>query len=170
MKSKVLAFSLLALSTSFGVSAAEQGQGTVNFHGFVIDAPCSIDPENAEQTIEFGQVTKSFLAGGGKSEKPLNIKLINCDATTASKGVQVTFGGGTVGATNTELLTAGSTNTAIMIRGYNQDVVYGTPSTAVQVLNGSNTLTYTASLVQATGTKVAEGEFTAVSNFTLAYP
>lgn len=170
MKSKVLAFSLLALSTSFGVSAADQGEGVVNFHGFVIDAPCSIDPQNATQTVEFGQVTKSFLANGGKSEQPLNIKLINCDATTASKGVSVTFGGATVGGTNTELLTSGSTNTAIKIRGYGQDVVYGTPTTAVQVQNGDNTLTYMASLVQATGANVAEGEFNAVSNFTLTYP
>ncbi|HDR2836373.1 TPA: fimbrial protein [Enterobacter mori] len=170
MKSTVLAVSLASILTSFGVSAAGQGAGQLNFHGYVIDAPCSIHPDSKNQTYEFGDVTKSFLANGGKSEKKVTIKLINCDASTASKGVQVNFGGAVVGGTPTELLTAGTTNTAIKLNGYGEDVVFGTPTKAVMVKDGDTFLEYTASLVQATGATVAEGEFTAVTNFTMMYP
>lgn len=170
MKSTVLAVSLASILTSFGVSAAGQGAGVVNFHGYVIDAPCSIAPESKEQTIEFGDISKSFLQNGGKSERKLTIKLINCDAATAAKGVQVNFGGAVVGGTSTELLTAGTTNTAIKLNGYGEDVVFGTPTKAVMVKDGDTFLEYTASLVKASGATVAEGEFTAVSNFTMTYP
>ncbi|HBU6133634.1 fimbrial protein [Enterobacter bugandensis] len=170
MKSTVLAVSLASILTSFGVSAAGQGAGVVNFHGYVIDAPCSIAPESKDQTIEFGDITKSFLQNGGKSEQKLTIKLINCDAATAAKGVQVNFGGAVVGGTSTELLTAGTTNTAIKLNGYGEDVVFGTPTKAVMVADGDTFLEYTASLVKASGATVAEGEFTAVSNFTMTYP
>ncbi|MDW3577819.1 fimbrial protein [Enterobacter asburiae] len=170
MKATALAVSLVALFASFGASAA-QGEGKVSFKGMVIDAPCGISPESQDQTIDFGQVSKATLAAaGGKSEKKLAIKLINCDATKATNGVKVTFSGGLVSGTATELPTSGSTNTAIKISGYGKDVEFGKASDAVLVVDGQNTLEYTASLVQATGKTVAEGEFTAVSNFGLSYP
>lgn len=169
MKAKALAVSLVALFASFGASAG-QGEGVVNFKGTVIDAPCGIAPDSQDQTIDFGQVSKSTLAAGGKSEKPLTIKLINCDATKAVNGVKVTFSGGLVGGTASELATSGSTQTAIKISGYGKDVEFGKASDAVLVTNGENTLNYTASLVQATGGSVSEGDFTAISNFGLSYP
>ncbi|MCV5657541.1 F7-2 fimbrial protein, partial [Escherichia coli] len=74
--------------------AANQGQGVVNFKGTVIDAPCGIAPESADQTIDFGQISKSHLKNDGISvKKDLDIKLVNCDFTdpTAKKTVSVTF-------------------------------------------------------------------------------
>ncbi len=56
----VFAFSLCSVA-----NAADQGQGVVNFKGTVIDAPCGIAPESADQTIDFGQISKSHLTAGG---------------------------------------------------------------------------------------------------------
>ena len=60
-------------------NAADQGQGKVNFKGTVIDAPCGIAPESADQSIDFGQISKAHLAADGISvKKDLDIKLVNC--------------------------------------------------------------------------------------------
>ena len=86
-----IAFSLCAVA-----HAANQGQSFVNFKGTVIDAPCGIDPDSADQTIDFGQISKSHLKNDGISvKKDLDIKLVNCDFTdpTAKKTVSVTFSG-----------------------------------------------------------------------------
>lgn len=72
-----IAFSLCAVA-----HAANQGQSVVNFKGTVIDAPCGIDPDSADQTIDFGQISKSHLKNDGISvKKDLDIKLVNCDFT-----------------------------------------------------------------------------------------
>ena len=46
-----------------------KGKGVVNFKGTVIDAPCGIDPDSADQTIDFGQISKSHLNADGISVK-----------------------------------------------------------------------------------------------------
>lgn len=169
MKTTVLAASVAVLFASFGALAA-QGSGVVNFKGTVIDAPCGIDSHAADQSIDFGQISKSHLAAGGTSDiKDLDIKLVNCDISSVKKGVQVTFSGGVAGGTAGELATAGSTNTAVVINGYGSNIVYGTPTGDIQLITGGNTLHFTTWAKQATGKTVAEGEFTAVANFSLAY-
>jgi major pilin subunit PapA len=170
MKTTVLAASIAVLFASFGALAANQGSGVVNFKGTVIDAPCGIAPESADQSIDFGQMSKTQLAAGGISvQKNLDIKLVNCDVTSVTKGVQVTFSGTSVSGAATELQTAGITNTAVVINGYNSDVTYGTPTSNIQLLNGDNTLHFMTWAKQATGKTVAEGDFTAVANFNLTY-
>lgn len=66
---------------SFGANANQgRGQGQVNFKGTVIDAPCGIAPESADQTIDFSQISKAHLTNGGTSQhKNVDIKLVNCD-------------------------------------------------------------------------------------------
>lgn len=92
MTKSLVAGALTVLLGSFGVNAASQGQGVVNFKGTVIDAPCGIAPESADQSVDFGQISKSHLAAGGISvQKNLDIKLVNCDVTGLTKGVQLTF-------------------------------------------------------------------------------
>lgn len=171
MKTTVLAASVaVLLASSFGAFAANQGSGVVNFKGTVIDAPCGIDPISADQSIDFGQMSKTQLAAGGTSvQEPLDIKLVNCDVSTVTKGVQVTFSGNTASGAATELLTAGPTNTAVVINGYNADVAFGTPTDNIVLANGNNTLHFTSWAKQATGKAVAEGDFTAVANFNLSY-
>ncbi|MES1471266.1 P fimbria major subunit PapA, partial [Escherichia coli] len=86
MIKSVIAGAVAMAVVSFGVNAAApttpQGQGRVTFNGTVVDAPCSISQKSADQSIDFGQLSKSFLEAGGTS-KPmdLDIELVNCDIT-----------------------------------------------------------------------------------------
>lgn len=170
MKKIMMAGALAALVATFGVNA-DQGSGVVNFKGKVIDAPCGIAPESADQSIDFGQISKSHLAAGGISvQKNLDIKLVNCDVSKlTNKGVTVTFSGNSVTGTATELATAGTANTAVVINGYGSDITFGTATDGIKLNNGDNTLRFLSWAKQATGKTVAEGEFTAVANFNLAY-
>ncbi|HDC1420156.1 TPA: fimbrial protein [Salmonella enterica] len=170
MTKTIMAGALTVLLASFGATAADQGQGVVNFKGKVIDAPCGIAPESADQSIDFGQISKSHLSNGGKSiDKDFNIRLVNCDATGLTKGVQVTFSGNTVTGAPTELATSGGTNTAVQIDYGSEEITFGTP-TRFQTISGSDQILQFASRVkQASGKAVTEGEFVAIANFNLSY-
>ena len=90
MIKSVIAGAVAMAVVSFGVNAAPttpQGQGRVTFNGTVVDAPCSISQKSADQSIDFGQLSKSFLEAGGTS-KPmdLDIELVNCDITAFKQG------------------------------------------------------------------------------------
>lgn len=163
-----IAFSLCAVA-----HAANQGQGVVNFKGTVIDAPCGIDPDSADQTIDFGQISKSYLNSNGISvKKDLNIKLVNCDLSgdDAKKTVQVTFNGATVNGHKDELGTAGDTGTAVVISGQDGKLIsFGTPGTAQNLKDGENTLHYSSWVKKASDGTVKEGAFTAVADFNLSY-
>lgn len=170
---KFIIATMFASTISFGVNAANQGQGVINFKGTVIDAACGIAPESADQTIDFGQISKAHLNAGGISvKKNLNIKLVNCDISgkDAKKTVQVTFNGSTVNGHNDELGTAGDTGTAVVISGQDGKLVsFGTAGTAQKLKDGENTLHYSSWVKKATGGTVKEGAFTAVADFNLSY-
>lgn len=153
---------------SFGVNAANQGQGIVNFKGTVINAPCGIAPESADQSIDFGQISKSHLNAEGISvKKNLDIKLVNCEP---NKSVEVTFTGATIAGATTELGTAGDTGTAVVISGQDGKLVaFGTKGAAQSLQEGDNTLRYSSWVKKATNGTVKEGDFTAVANFNLTY-
>lgn len=90
MIKSVIAGAVAMAVVSFGVNAAPtipQGQGKVTFNGTVVGAPCSISQKSADQSIDFGQLSKSFLEAGGTS-KPmdLDIELVNCDITAFKQG------------------------------------------------------------------------------------
>ncbi len=77
MIKSVIAGAVAMAVVSFGVNAAlttPQGQGRVTFNGTVVDAPCSISQKSADQSIDFGQLSKSFLQAGGVS-KPMNLDI-----------------------------------------------------------------------------------------------
>lgn len=173
MKLKIAMLSALVMA--FGAQAASQGQGVVNFKGTVIDAPCGIAPESADQSIDFGQISKAHLAADGVSTaQPLNIKLVNCvlaDAP-AKNQVKVAFTGTTNGSNLDELGTTGSTGTAIVVseQGSATGVKFdGTPGSATTLGGDSQTLHYSTWVKKATGGTVTEGDFTAVANFNLSY-
>ena len=172
MRSKLsLAAVLTASLISFGAQAGE-GQGVVNFKGSVIAAACSIAPESADQTIDFGQLSKSHLETGNASEtKNVDIRLTNCDTSSlVDKTVEVTFGGTIIPGSPTQLGTLGETGTAVILSSAaGTDLTIGTPSDPTAIVDGNNTIRFGARVVQATGLIVTEGDFTAVSNFTLAY-
>lgn len=169
----VMAGAVAMALVSFGANAAtNQGSGTVNFKGEIIDAPCGIAPESADQTIDFGHISKAHLNAKGTSvKKDVNIKLVNCELGAAQKTVQVTFKGNTVDGAK-KMLGAANTGAGIVMVGQDgQDVVFGTATAPVSVANGNNTLHYQAwvTAVDANAPAVTEGAFTAVTDFTLAY-
>ncbi|EPV6491982.1 fimbrial protein [Salmonella enterica subsp. enterica serovar Schwarzengrund] len=153
-------------------NAADQGQGKVNFKGTVIDAPCGIAPESADQSIDFGQISKAHLAADGiPVKKDLDIKLVNCVLDNSKPTVKVAFSGTNVNGHTNELATAGDTGTAIVVSAANGSLVSfdGTAGSATKVKEGDNTLRYSTWVKKATGGTLKEGDFTAVANFNLAY-
>ncbi|HDY1347370.1 TPA: P fimbria major subunit PapA, partial [Escherichia coli] len=168
---------------SFGVNAAPtipQGQGKVTFNGTVVDAPCSISQKSADQSIDFGQLSKSFLEAGGTS-KPmdLDIELVNCDITAFKQGqaakngkVQLSFTGPQVTGQAEELATNGGTGTAIVVQAAGKNVSFdGTEGDANTLKDGDNVLHYTAIVKKssANNAQVTEGAFSAVATFNLSY-
>lgn len=177
MIKSVIAGAVAMAVVSFGANAAPQGQGKVTFNGTVVDAPCGIDAQSADQSIDFGQVSKVLLNNGGTSTpKGFDIKLTDCDITNYKAGnkagtVSLTFSG--VQAGTDMLQTVGSTNTAILITDPHGKAVKFDGATATGVsslVDGDNTIHFTALVKKDTsGNDVAEGAFSAVANFNLTY-
>lgn len=180
MKKSLVAGIVAMAMISFGAHASG-GQGVVNFKGSVIDAPCGIASGSADQTIDFGQISKAHLDANGTSVKQnLDIKLVNCTlakpaggngAQTPFKTVTVAFTGATINGVNTELGTTGDTGTAIVVSdasGSNVNFT-GVASAASNLKDGDNTLRYSAWVKKATNGTLKEGDFTAVANFNLTY-
>ncbi|HBA9710780.1 TPA: type 1 fimbrial protein [Escherichia coli] len=169
MKNKLIVCAVAMGIFSFNASA--NGQGVVNFKGSVIDAPCSIAVDSADQTIDFGQISKAHLeASGISAKKDLDIKLLNCTTTTLSS-VSVAFSGATEQGNTKELATAGGTGTAIVISEPGGDNVgFDNTKGGDRILqDGDTTLRYSTWVKKANGATLAEGAFTAVANFSLSY-
>ncbi|HAO9088966.1 TPA: type 1 fimbrial protein [Escherichia coli] len=172
MMKSIVACAVAMAMLSFGANAADQGHGKVNFKGSIINAPCGIAPESADQSIDFGQISKAHLNNGGIStKKDVDIKLVNCEFGDPAAGntVSVTFSGTTVGTADT--LGLSDTNAVIKMTGQDGKYVQfdgKTASNTTALMNGDNTLHYQA-WVQKGTQAVTEGDFTAVANFTLAY-
>lgn len=170
----VMAGAVAMALVSFGANAANQGQGVVNFKGSVINAPCGIAPESADQSIDFGQISKAHLNADGISvKKNLDIKLVNCDATelATTGSVKVSFTGTSVNGQVKELGTAGDTGTAVVVSEAGGNLVSfdGTAGAATKLQAGDHTLRYSTWVKKATNGALKEGDFTAVANFNLTY-
>lgn len=171
IKTALASMVLLAGSASV-VNAAGAGAGTVTFKGSIIEAACSIKPESVDQTVALGQVAKSQLEEGGTgSPEPFYIKLVGCDTSTL-KTVTTTFTGAESADVPGALGIVGTAGGAgIMMKdGAGTPIKLGTPTVAQRLQDGENTLSYGAYLQgSADAGKVVVGEFSAVTNFSLAY-
>lgn len=181
---KIMLVAVIASTMSAGVFAedANQGSGTINFKGSIIDAPCSIAPSTgtngAYQDVDLGQVANSVLNANSKAGKStpadFSIQLENCDVSDTTKdAVKVTFTGTESDATTDGLLAIAGTAKGASI-GIASDtgvlIPLGTASDLHTLLAGSNTLNFQAYLQGNGGSAViVPGEFTSVANFTLAY-
>lgn len=169
---------LAALVTSIMSTSAfaDQGGGKVTFSGSIVDAPCSIAPDSADQTVDLGQISNVALVDGGKSTpRPFEIKLENCDVTSLTDGVQLTFTGAAASFDTTKK-TLGIVGTGggagVQIASSNGQVVTLGSPTPYQVLqNGSNTVLLSAYLIGNGGdiSTITPGSFSAVTDFTLSY-
>lgn len=171
----VLSF-VLASSAAFAADPAHanQGQGTVTFKCSVIDSPCSIISETANETVDMGQILNLALKKAGKSTpRPFSMKLENCDVSSlTNKTVTATFTGTASKAQPTNLALVGQVSGAALVitNGDGASVSLGSPTQPTFVSNGNNTLSYAAYL-QGDSEKVAivPGDFSSVANFTFAY-
>ena len=170
---------LLAAAVILGMSsvahAADQGHGKITFTGNIIDAPCSISSDSVDQTIELGQISNAKLKDGGHSTaKNFEIKLEDCSfGTEAAKNkVQVTLSGMESVAGNGLLGMSGTAKGAsLAITQANGEIIkLGKPTTEQSLQSGKNTLNF-ATYVQGDGASavITEGDFTAVTDFTVAY-
>lgn len=171
-KKNMLVAALFSVS-AFAAHAADEGKGTVTFNGSIIDAPCSITPESAAQDVDLGQISNVTLANNGSSApESFTITLASCDADTAD-AVTVTFNGSHDADANDLLALSGSASGA-GIAIANKDgspITLGSPSAAIDLIDGLNELTFTAYLkgTDAVG-GVVPGDFSTVADFTLVYP
>ncbi|WP_448868846.1 fimbrial protein [Enterobacter ludwigii] len=153
---------------TFGAQA-DQGSGMVTFTGSVIDAPCSIAAGDEDQTISLGQVSSSAVANGGTSTPvPFYIHLENCSVDTANT-VTTTFSGMDSSVTGAVLgVTGNATDVGIvMTDGDSNTITLGEATAGQTIVSGDNTLSYSAYIIG--GAAPTEGDFTAVTNWTLAY-
>ncbi|EJA5030411.1 fimbrial protein [Salmonella enterica] len=83
------------------IATTDAGQGTIEFTGSVIDAPCSIVPNDQNIQVNLGQVSLKTLSGVDKTSSavPVTINLTGCsfdaptspDTTVKYSKVAVTF-------------------------------------------------------------------------------
>ncbi|PNF13473.1 fimbria A protein [Enterobacter cancerogenus] len=161
-----------------GANAADQGHGKVTFTGSIIDAPCSITPETADQTVMLGQVASHVLKDGGTSApKNFTIDLENCsfdqdeDGNTLGNSVAVTFSG-TASTQDATLLglTGEAAGAGVAIADESGKALnVGTPSSLYKLAGTNPSLGFTAYLKGISGQTIKTGDFESVANFTMDY-
>ncbi len=172
MKYKVKA-ALLTVGLLVGsISVANAADGTVTFTGSVHSGACSIKPEFVDQIVRLGAIAKHQLESGGKSTaRSVKIELEGCDlASLTDKTVTTMFTGAPSDTVPGAIGTVGDAGgIGIMMTHGGRPIVLGTPTTPQAIATGNNTLEFGAYVQgQATGA-IVPGEFSAVTNFTLAY-
>lgn len=170
---KVILAALISGAMSASAFAVDAGTGTVTFTGSIITAPCSIAPGAENQEVALGQVSDVTLtAGGASSAQPFSIQLEGCNLE-GDNLVKVTFNGTEAvnGATNTGMLqiTGEAQGAAVKIMSTSGAQINVNSAYQQQYVKGDNELKFTAALQGLKGTTVVPGDFSAVTNFTLAY-
>ncbi|MGY2374350.1 fimbrial protein [Pseudomonas sp. SDO524_S393] len=168
LKTVLLSVGLLAGS----MSVANAADGTVTFLGSVHSGACSIKPDSVDQTVRLGAIAKHQLQAGGKSEaRRVLIELEGCDLTGLTDNtVTTTFTGAPSAVVPGAIGTVGGAGgVGIMMTHGNALVELGKP-TAPQIISaGDNTLEFGAYVQGAATDPIIPGDFSAVTNFTLAY-
>lgn len=167
MKTALLALGLLAGSTV--VHAAD---GTVTFTGSVHSGACSIKPESVDQTVPLGAIAKHQLEAGGESNpRPVLIKLEGCDLSSLTDNtVTTTFTAAPSSVVPGAIGTVGGAGGVGILMTHGGTLVKLGEPTAPQVISvGDNTLEFGAFVKGAATDPIIPGDFSAVTNFTLAY-
>lgn len=163
-----MAMGIASFAHAGDAKPTDQGHGRVNFHGSIIDSPCSIDTKSVDQKIELGEISSSALENSGSSTpKPFQIMLKKCSISTM-KTVTTTFTG-PAGQGGKLGITGDASGAGIVLTDGAGTKIALDKATAPQTLgNGDNTLSFSA-YVQGDGASVVPGEFNGVADFTLAY-
>ncbi|MDK9365428.1 fimbrial protein [Lelliottia wanjuensis] len=153
--------------------AKDQGHGTINFTGSIIDAPCSISPDSDGQTVKLGEISNVALNANGNTgtstPRPFEIKLENCSLGTYTT-VTTTFTGAE-GAVADHLGITGTASGAsiVLTDGSGNPISLGKPTNGHMLQDGSNTLMFSAYLQGDGASEVVPGEFSSIADFTMAY-
>ncbi|WP_043274372.1 fimbrial protein [Pseudomonas sp. CHM02] len=168
MKTVLLSVGLLVGSAS----VAQAADGTITFLGSVHSGACSIKPDSVDQSVHLGAIAKHQLQSGGKSEaRRVLIELEGCDLTGLTDNtVTTTFTGAPSTVVPGAIGTVGSAGgVGIMMTHGSKPIELGVPTTPQAIVAGDNTLEFGAYVQgQLTG-DIGPGDFSAVTNFTLAY-
>ena len=178
--SALFAASFIILSGSAMAATTSVTGGTVHFKGTVIDAACAVDDNSIEQTVTMGQVRTarfgtagSVTIGTAANQKvPFSISLKDCDSTVASNA-SLTFNGTASADYPSALENAGGPGSAsgVGIQIYDAEgaaLGLGTASATVALINGENTLSFTADYIS-TKTTVTSGDVEATATFNVTY-
>ncbi|EDW1731971.1 fimbrial protein [Salmonella enterica subsp. enterica] len=159
-----------ANAAASGTTAGGQGHGTVHFTGEIIDAPCSIAPESADQTVDLGQISNSALANKGTSTPvPFEIKLQNCDISTYHN-VTATWSGTPDQNMQTAWgITGTASGAAIILRDASEKEIELGKETSPTTLTADNTTIAMSAFLQGDGATVVPGSFTGAADFVLTY-
>ena len=182
-KSAFIKFAALAVVGVIS-QAALATDGTVNFTGDIVDAPCSIAPSSQNMTVPLGKVSRTVFEGAtagiavvGKKSTPgkFKIDLFSCGAT--AKGASVTFSGvaDLDDATSLRLANAGQVGVGLasgvaieLGNSAGTKIPLGSPSADYILSLGDNALNFQAAYV-ATKAAVTTGPANSVAQFTIAY-
>ena len=146
-----------AMAATSGSSSTVQG-GTVEFKGSVVDAACAVTADTTNQIVNMGQVRLASFTGKdsvANQKTPFSIKLADCDTTIASQA-SVTFDGNAAG---------------VGLQIYDKDgsaLDLGTASQAVTLIDGDNTLNFSADYYQTADTATA-GSVDTTATFNVTY-
>lgn len=178
MKMKLMASSVAAglMLMAGAVQADTVSGGNVHFEGELVNAACAVSTASADQTVTLGQYrTAAFSAAGDTSGSvPFDIVLNDCDPSifpTAS----VAFSGQAVA--NEPLLAVTSGDNSATASGVGIEILdtasqtvipNGAPSTAQNLLAGTNTLHFSARY-KATSDTVTPGQANADATFIMNY-
>lgn len=186
---KVLALITTALMSGSAFNAFaddSQGSGKITFTGEVISAPCSIAPDDVDQTIELGDVADSVL-NSGKNSLPVdvNIHLQDCILTTTSgqttttvDKVKVTFTSSAIDTTDTSLMKntldgniGGATGVGVrLLDSGSNKVTLGTPiEVSFPTTNSYQELNFKARMEPVSGSTATPGNVQAQANYVLDY-
>jgi type 1 fimbria pilin len=163
-----------AMAATSGSSSTVQG-GTVEFKGSVVDAACAVTADTTNQVVNMGQVRLAAFTGKdsvANQKTPFTIKLADCDTTIASQA-SVTFdGNAAAGEAGVLDNTSGAGNAAgVGIQIYDKDgsaLDLGTASQAVTLIDGDNTLNFSADYYQTADTATA-GSVDTTATFNVTY-
>lgn len=147
--------------------------GTIHFEASVVNAACAVDANSINQTVQLGQFKLSDFSkkGDETSRIPFSIKLNSCDPEVASTAA-ITFVGTPADSEQDVFALQGAgaaKNIALkLVDSQNKQIAPGQVSTGVELIDGSNELNYSASLIS-TSDEVSAGNANAVTNFMVTY-
>ncbi|QJU42287.1 fimbrial protein [Serratia marcescens] len=171
---KLMMVSMIAMSVLSATAHADEpapSAGVVKFHGAVVESPCFLSLESAEQTVELGDIAKSQLdqADGRSPAKPFQIKLEKCDVTDTPT-FTISFNGA-AGDKNELSVAESDRGVAVVINDKDgKNVSFdGTTSGDITMVADQNIIDFTAYVKKSSGGTVTAGDFTAETNFQIDY-